>query len=110
MPVVRMTGRVGGRKDPNRVKRGRLLYSLFEAGWDIYNGNGDQEITLGNIQEKIVESDAFVFTPGASLEDLFHASSIFVGLSTTLAVGLPLHQAPMKWPRDNPLMYSPVTG
>ena len=71
-----------GADDPNRVSRARLLYLLFVKGWDIYNSNGDQRITLSNIEKKIVESDAFVFTPGATLEDMFKAISIFVGFQT----------------------------
>jgi uncharacterized protein (TIGR00730 family) len=59
-----------------------LLYLLFSAGWDIYNSNGDQRITLSNIEKKIIESEAFVFTPGATLEDMFKAISIFVGYQT----------------------------
>ncbi len=59
-----------------------MLYQLFANGWDIYNSNGDQRITLSNIERKIVESDAFVFMPDASLEDLFKAVSIFVGYQT----------------------------
>lgn len=71
-----------GEKDPNREIRGRLLYELFSKGWDIYNSNGDQRITLSNIEKKIIEADAFVFTPGATLEDLFKAISVFVGYQT----------------------------
>lgn len=82
MPIVRLSGRVEGKQDKNRKTRAKLLYRLFDAGWDIYNGNGDQVITLDNIQEKIAESDAFVFMPGATLEDMFNASSIFVGFQT----------------------------
>ena len=82
MPKVRLAGTVRGEKDPNREIRARLLYSLFSKGWDIYNSNGDQRISLSNIQRKIVESDAFVFTPGATLEDLFKAVSVFVGYQT----------------------------
>lgn len=59
-----------------------MLYQLFANGWDIYNSNGDQSITLSNIEKKIVESEAFVFMPGATLEDLFKAVSIFVGYQT----------------------------
>ena len=59
-----------------------MLYLLFADGWDIYNSNGDQRITLSNIEKKIIESDAFVFTPGATLEDMFKAISIFVGFQT----------------------------
>jgi uncharacterized protein (TIGR00730 family) len=82
MPKVRLAGTVRGEKDPNREVRARLLYSLFSKGWDIYNSNGDQRISLSNIERKIIESDAFVFTPGATLEDLFKAISIFVGYQT----------------------------
>lgn len=82
MPKVRLAGTVRGERDPNREIRARLLYSLFSGGWDIYNSNGDQRISLSNIERKIIESDAFVFTPGATLEDLFKAVSIFVGYQT----------------------------
>jgi len=82
MPKVRLAGTVRGEKDPNREIRARLLYSLFSKGWDIYNSNGDQRISLSNIERKIIESDAFVFTPGATLEDMFKAVSIFVGYQT----------------------------
>lgn len=82
MPKVRLAGTVRGEKDPNREIRARLLYSLFSKGWDIYNSNGDQRITLSNIERKIIESEAFVFTPGATLEDMFKAVSIFVGYQT----------------------------
>lgn len=82
MPKVRLAGTVRGEKDPNREVRARLLYSLFSKGWDIYNSNGDQQISLSNIERKIIESDAFVFTPGATLEDLFKAVSVFVGYQT----------------------------
>ena len=82
MPKVRLAGTVRGEKDPNREVRARLLYSLFSKGWDIYNSNGDQRISLSNIEKKIIEADAFVFTPGATLEDLFKAVSVFVGYQT----------------------------
>ncbi len=82
MPKVRLAGTVRGERDPNREVRARLLYSLFSKGWDIYNSNGDQRISLSNIERKIIESDAFVFTPGATLEDLFKAVSVFVGYQT----------------------------
>jgi len=82
MPKVRLAGTVRGEKDPNREIRARLLYKLFSKGWDIYNSNGDQRISLSNIERKIIESDAFVFTPGATLEDQFKAVSIFVGYQT----------------------------
>lgn len=59
-----------------------MLYLLFASGWDIYNSNGDQRITLANIEAKIQESDAFIFMPGTTLEDLFKAVSIFVGYQT----------------------------
>ncbi|HEY5792782.1 MAG TPA: LOG family protein [Chthoniobacterales bacterium] len=82
MPKIRLSGTVLGADDPNRASRARLLYLLFAGGWDIYNSNGDQRISLSNIERKIVESDAFVFTPGATLEDMFKAISIFVGFQT----------------------------
>ncbi|MDQ8187757.1 LOG family protein [Pelagicoccus sp. SDUM812002] len=82
MPFVRLSGKISGAGDPNREVRARMLYKLFANGWDIYNSNGDQNITLSNIERKIVESDAFVFMPGATLEDLFKAVSIFVGYQT----------------------------
>ncbi|MGJ8633586.1 MAG: LOG family protein [Luteolibacter sp.] len=82
MPKVRLAGTVRGEKDPNRESRARLLYQLFSKGWDINNSNGDESISLSNIEEKIIESDAFVFTPGATLEDMFKAVSIFVGYQT----------------------------
>ena len=82
MSKVRLSGTVLGAGDPNRASRARLLYLLFANGWDIYNSNGDQRITLSNIEKKIIESDAFVFTPGATLEDMFKAISIFVGFQT----------------------------
>jgi len=82
MPTVRLAGTVRGEKDPNREIRAVLLYQLFSKGWDIYNSNGDQRISLSNIERKIIESEAFVFTPGATLEDVFKAVSIFVGYQT----------------------------
>lgn len=82
MPKIRLSGTVLGADDPNRASRAKLLYLLFAGGWDIYNSNGDQRITLSNIEKKIIESDAFVFTPGATLEDMFKAISIFVGFQT----------------------------
>lgn len=82
MPIARIAGTVNGADDPNRALRARLLYELFAGGWDLYNSNGDQRITLSNIEKKIIESDAFVFTPGATLEDLFKAVSVFVGYQT----------------------------
>lgn len=82
MPTVRLSGTILGSNDPARSTRAKLLYLLYESGWDIYNSNGDQRITLANIEEKIIESDAFVFTPGATLEDMFKAVSVFVGYQT----------------------------
>jgi uncharacterized protein (TIGR00730 family) len=82
MPKVRLSGTVRGTDDPGRAERARILYLLFGAGWDIYNSNGDQRITLSNIERKIIEAEAFVFTPGATLEDMFKAISIFVGYQT----------------------------
>ena len=82
MPTVRLSGTILGPTDPARSTRAKLLYLLYEAGWNIYNSNGDQRITLSNIEKKIIESDAFVFTPGATLEDMFKAVSVFVGYQT----------------------------
>ena len=82
MPKVRLSGTVRGSDDPGRMVRARLLYLLFGTGWDILNSNGDERITLSNIERKIIDADAFVFTPGATLEDMFKAISIFVGYQT----------------------------
>lgn len=82
MPFVRLSGTVLGSEDAGRSTRAKLLFLLYNAGWDIFNSNGDQQITLSNIEKKIVESDAFVFTPDATLEDLFKATSVFVGYQT----------------------------
>jgi uncharacterized protein (TIGR00730 family) len=82
MPIVRLSGKVLGENDAQRETRAQLLYHLFRNGWDIYNSNGDQRISLSNIQRKIQESDAFVFLPDATLEDLFKAVSVFVGYQT----------------------------
>ncbi len=82
MPVVRLSGTVSGKTDPKRKERAELLYHLFATGWDIYNGNGDQSIHLENIQNKILESDAFVFTTAPNLEDFFNLASVFVGFQT----------------------------
>ncbi|MEO0509818.1 MAG: TIGR00730 family Rossman fold protein [Verrucomicrobiota bacterium] len=82
MPKVRLSGTIFGSKDPNREIRARILYHLFATGWDIDNSNGDQRITLNNIEATIIESDAFVFMPGAEMDDLFKAISIFVGYQT----------------------------
>ncbi len=82
MPRVRISGRVAGPDDPTREARARLLYLLFAGGWDIENANGDQNITLSNVERTIIASDAFVFTPGATLEELFKAVSVFVGYQT----------------------------
>ncbi|YCM45926.1 LOG family protein [Verrucomicrobiaceae bacterium 227] len=82
MPFVRLSGTVLDSDDPGRTIRAKLLFLLYNSGWDISNSNGDQQITLSNIERKIVDSDAFVFTPGPSLEDMFKAISIFVGYQT----------------------------
>jgi len=82
MPKVRFSGTILGPEDPNRALRAQLMQMLYAGGWDIYNANGDQRITLANIENKIIESDAFVFTPSATLEDMFKAVSIFVGYQT----------------------------
>ena len=82
MSKVLLSGRVAGENDPSRESRAQLLYLLFSSGWDISNSNGDRQVTLGNIQDQIIESDAFVFTQGATLEELFKAVSVFVGYQT----------------------------
>lgn len=82
MPIVRLSGRVFGKDDPKRKERAELIYRLYSSGWDIYNGNGDQTIHLENIQKKIIDSDAFVFTQNPDLQDYFNLTSIFVGLQT----------------------------
>ena len=83
MSKVRLSGCLACEADPAlRIQRTELLDSLYKAGFDIINGDGDEEITLGNIEAAIEGSDAFVFTPGARLQDLFKASSTFVGYQT----------------------------
>ncbi len=82
MAFVRLSGSILDSDDEARSTRAKLLFQLYNAGWDIHNSNGGQQITLTNIEEKISESDAFVFTPGASLEDMFKAVSVFVGYQT----------------------------
>jgi len=82
MPKVRFSGSILGPQDPNRVLRADMFRKLYVEGWDIYNANGDQRITLANIEAKIIEADAFVFTPAATLEDMFKAVSVFVGYQT----------------------------
>ena len=82
MPKVLLSGRVTGENDPARESRALLLYLLFSSGWDISNSNGDKAVTLSTIQNQIIDSDAFVFTQGSTLEELFKAVSIFVGYQT----------------------------
>jgi len=82
MPIIRLSGTVLNDQDPARELRADLLAILFRAGWNIFNSNGDQRITLGNIESKIIESNAFLFTPQPSLEDMFKAISVFVGYQT----------------------------
>jgi len=82
MATVRLSGTILGPLDDGRALRARLLFLLYNAGWDINNSNGNERITLANIEEKIIESHAFVFTPAATLEDMFKAVSIFVGYQT----------------------------
>ena len=83
MPTVRLSGTIRETDPPaKRETRAYILYILFKGGWDIYNSNGDQRITLSNIENKIIESDAFAFMPGPHLEDLFKVTSIFVGYQT----------------------------
>ncbi len=83
MPTVRLSGSLN-ETDPKtkREVRAYILYLLFKNGWDIQNSNGDQRVTLSNIEEKIVDADAFAFMPDPQLEDLFKATSIFVGYQT----------------------------
>lgn len=82
MRTVRLSGKINGTEDPNREIRAQMLYTLFAAGWDIHNSNGDEDITLSNIEEKIIASSAFMFMPDPSLQDIFKAISIFVGYQT----------------------------
>ena len=80
---IRLSGAIR-EKDSQELReiRAKLLYHLFSEGYNIYNGNGDQDVTLWNIQKKIIEADGFVFLPGAHLDDIVKASSIFVGYQT----------------------------
>lgn len=83
MPTVRLSGSISDSESKTkREMRAYLLYLLFKDGWDIQNSNGDQQITLDNIEDKIIESDAFAFMPEPHLEDLFKLTSIFVGYQT----------------------------
>ncbi len=82
MPNVRLSGKISGNKDSKRKERAEILYHLFANGWNIYNGNGDQTTHLENIQEKIIEADAFVFTTNPDLQDYFNLASVFVGFQT----------------------------
>lgn len=82
MPIARLSGRIRDAEDPRRKDRAEILYHLFLNGWDIYNGNGDQVVDLTNIQKKIIETDAFIYTPDPGLQDYFNLSSIFVGFQT----------------------------
>lgn len=80
---IRLSGAIDDNDSKElRKMRAKLLYHLFSVGFNIYNGNGDQDVNLWNIQKKIKESDGFVFMPGAKLDDLVKASSIFVGYQT----------------------------
>lgn len=82
MQTVRLSGKINGTDDPNREIRAQMLYTLFAAGWDIQNSNGDEDITLNNIEEKIIAANAFMFMPDPTLQDMFKAVSIFVGYQT----------------------------
>jgi len=82
MRTVRLSGKINGTEDPNRETRAQMLYTLFASGWDIQNSNGDEDITLSNIEEKIIAANAFMFMPDPSLQDIFKAISIFVGYQT----------------------------
>lgn len=80
---IRLSGTIDDNDSRDLRKiRAKLLYHLFSAGFNIYNGNGDQDVSLWNIQKKIVEADGFVFMPGAKFDDMLKASSIFVGYQT----------------------------
>lgn len=82
MKTIRLAGRIKGAEDPNREIRAQTLYKLFAAGWNIQNSNGDEDITLSNIEEKIIAANAFMFMPDPTLQDIFKAISIFVGYQT----------------------------
>lgn len=80
---IRLSGTVTDSDSKNlRKLRAELLYHLFMEGYNIYNGNGDQDLHLWNIHKKIVEASGFVFLPGAKIADLVNATSIFVGYQT----------------------------
>lgn len=82
MSTVRLSGTTLGPDDDGRSARAELLFQLYNAGWDISNSSGIEQVTLANIEEKIIDSDAFVFTPCATLQDMFKAVSVFVGYQT----------------------------
>lgn len=82
MQKVRLSGSLLGTQNGLRADRLRLLHVLYGANFDVINSTGDQQITLANIESKIIESNAFVFTSDARIEDLFKAASIFVGYQT----------------------------
>ena len=82
MPTIALSGNSIGVSTSNRKIRTFLLNELVSSGWDISNSYGDQNITLGNIEEKIQGADAFIFMPDAQIEDIFYAVSIFVGYQT----------------------------
>lgn len=82
MPIVRISGKIKGQKDKERGLRAKLLYILFNSGWDISNTNGDETISLMGVQNKILAADAFLFPPYAGIEDIFQLSSIIVGKQT----------------------------
>jgi len=82
MQTIRLSGKINGTEDPNREIRAQMLYALFATGWNIQNSNGDEDITLNNIEEKIIAANAFMFMPDPTLQDIFKAISIFVGYQT----------------------------
>jgi len=82
MQKVRLSGSLLNAHNGLRSDRLRLLHVLYGANFDVINSTGDQQITLANIESKIIESNAFVFTSDARIEDLFKAASIFVGYQT----------------------------
>ncbi len=82
MQKVRLSGTFLNAQNGLRADRLRLLHVLYGANFDVVNSTGGQQITLANIESKIIESNAFVFTSDARIEDLFKAASIFVGYQT----------------------------
>lgn len=82
MPKIALSGSRTDTSNPIQKIRSFLLVELVSSGWELCNSYGNQIITLGNIEEKIQDADAFIFMPGAQIEDIFYAVSIFVGYQT----------------------------